>query len=267
LCILNHEYQLDINDGLNHLHGGRYGGSNQLWSVDSCNDTAIGQEITLSLELPDGLCGYPGNRHFTTSFLLINNLLKISYKVTTDQPTWASMSNHSYWNLSGDFTRSALNHTLQIRSDRVIYNDKEHLPMEICGVDNTPFDFRMPVKISDNIILQPYHKQLKNALGYNNAYLLGRENLPCAVLSDPDSGRLLRIYTDQPALVFYSGGYLDSQTQLKNGLSAVPSCALALEAQDLPDAPNFSGEAFHILTPGETWHHEIIYEFDCGTSL
>jgi aldose 1-epimerase len=261
LVIDGKHYQLEQNEQPNHLHGGTHCVSRSIWKVLRSFDAPEGQALTLETCLPDGLDGYPGNRHLQVTYILTENSLVVRYKAKTDLPTWLSLSNHSYWNLSGNFSMPATGQLLQIRANRVLYNDSSHLPESVQEVSGTPFDFRLPCSVDSRIASNPQHPQLRNSMGYNNAYLLESGNGPSAILSDPASGRCMRLYTDQPALVFYSGGYLGRTTLSNGGGTASPSCSLALEAQDWPDAPNFSGAPFTILRPGEIWRREIRFEF------
>lgn len=255
--------QLDLNENIHHLHGGTTNASIKDWIVDSVYDTDEGQAIRLFLVLPHGLCGYPGYRQLFVTYLLSDYYLSIHFEAETDRPTWLSMTNHTYWNLSGDFSKSALNHELAISADQVIFNDSSHIPMSVQNVINTPFDFRTSTKISNYFSPLSKHPQLTNAKGYNNAFILKTNMNSKAILYDETSGRKMLLETDSPTLVFYSGGYLNHNTLLDGNIPASDSCALALEAQDFPDSPNFNKANFSILRPGETYSQKIKFVFSC----
>ncbi len=260
LTIDGKEYALTQNDGGNHLHGGSGNLSFVQWEFKPPVRASRETSLTLYAAVKDGQDGYPGNRTFFVTYTLDDdNSLTIRYRTVTDKPTYVSLSNHAYWNLSGDFTASAMDHLLQIDADQVYFNGREHLPVETHGVKGTPFDFQTSCSISQQTSKTPDHPQFSIARGYNNAYILSGKN-PAATLYEPASGRRLQLYTDYPSLVFYSGGFLDGSTVMKHGVPAASSCALALEAQELPNAFTLPGLVLH---PGQVRERFIRYAFDC----
>ena len=256
-------YSLPRNDGANTLHSGPDNLGNTLWKVQNTffnNDEA---GIVFTQHLYDGQSGFPGERDLAVRYALSrDNTLTIQYTATTDKVTWLNMTNHTYWNLTGDFTKPADNQILMINADKVYYNDAEHLPVSCEDTAGTPFDFAVPRAVADAIQSNPSHGQLRNALGYNNAYLLHKDREIAAVLSDPLSGRRITIETDYPSLVFYSGGYLGNGANTVDNQKIASGSAYALEAQYLPDAPNLQGEDTPFLVPGETYDNTISIHFD-----
>jgi aldose 1-epimerase len=184
------------------------------------------------------------------------------YTAVTDKETWINPTNHTYWNLSGDFTAPGDFQVLQINADSVYYNDKFHLPVSRESVKDTPFNFSLPRSVADAVQSNPSHPQLLNALGYNNAYSLNQGGGPAAVLHDPFSGRRVTVTTDYPSLVFYSGGYLGNAGCTADGQKIAAGSAYALEAQYLPDAPRLQGDRTPFLKPGETFQKRIAFRFD-----
>jgi aldose 1-epimerase len=252
--------QLDQNEGQNTLHGGRHGLTHQRFEVLSRAE----DHVLLQASLPDGLDGWPGNRTIRVEYRLEEKALTILLEGESDADTWLDLSSHLYWNMSGNFTKSALDQQLQIRAERVILNDSHHLPQSLEQTASTAFDFREPHTLRERMEAYPQEWQLKNALGYNNAFILESRDFrrePAAVLRDPASGNTLALFTDQPALVLYSGGYLDSSTMLAGGIGASSSCAIALEAQGWPDAGHLEGAPSALLKRGEHYRKFIRFQF------
>ena len=266
--------QLACNDGANQLHGGLPNLSAKLWdihSVSSGHDAAV---ISMRTEQPDGLCGYPGNRRYEVCYTIEDtNWITIEYTAYTDRPTYINLSNHTYWNLSGHFEKSACHQKLRIFSNNVCQNDTEHLPADIIPVQGTVFDFRKS-RTMKNAKNFRQNSQLQMAHGYNHAFLLNKNqagrNLrgisrvpqlkPACILTDPASGRTLRIFTDAEALVVYSGGFLEAGMPLLCGQRSVPSCAVALEAQDIPDVMHLLPEYYRLTTPEAPFHRTIRFQ-------
>lgn len=270
LVIEGHPVILTANDGFNNLHGGIECGSHRPWKVSGLSHTTEQCSVLLSLSMPNNTDGFPGNRNISIRYTLQNDhSLKISFLGTSDKITYMNLSNHSYFNLSGDFTRSGLEHELTVCAENFIVNDSNHLPTAIKPCINTPFDFSVPMTLKANMEKWPKDSQLHNAKGYNNGFLLvsaphsGNSSLnKAAVLRDSSSGRTLTLYTDAPCLVIYSGGYLDDRWTLCSNVSSHASCAIALEAQDIPDAFRFAPDTVSLLHPGELFQRNILLAFE-----
>lgn len=272
LPILGTEHLLSRNDNGSQLHGGCHSLSSILWNVDAVmcmEDTA---SVLLSCKQPDGLDGYPGNRRYQVRYTFTEpGELTIEQDAWTDQTTYVNLSNHTYWNLSGDFTQPALHQELLIHADQVCINDENHLPVSLIPVTDTAFDFRKQRSLcsaiqaaSDPISL----KQLQTGRGYNHGFLLkpfashdpkptDTGLTPACTLKDPGSQRTVRLLTDAPALVLYSGGYLPDGILLMNEQHSVPSCAVALEAQDLPDTLHLLPNSCRLTSPDKPFHRII----------
>ncbi len=260
--------RLSANDGPNQLHGGFQNAAHRAWEVESLEEGADYCSASLTISLADGLDGYPGNRTVRIRYILRNPMsLELELEAVSDSATYFNLSNHSYFNLSGDFSRSGLDQKLVIYGNQYVANDSQHLPIRILPCPGTAFDFSSPVSLRAQMAAYPDDPQLANAAGYNNAFLLadyrpGRLK-KAALLQDDTSGRCLSLYTDAPAVVLYSGGYIGSGSRLFPGLASSDSCALALEAQDVPDTPHFRPDPAYILRPGEVYRRRIIYAFGC----
>lgn len=244
---------LTQNEGLHHLHGGLQSLSNERWQCVCADKTSA----RFLCDVEAGRDGYPGNRRFMVDYSLSeSNRLTIRLRAQTDAPTWVSLSNHLYWNLSGDFSTTVADHSLRIAASRAYWNNAEHIPTECRPVAGTPFDFRNAALLGPRLAMKD--AQLLKAQGYNNLYLL--QSISAAELSHAASGRAVRLSTDLPSLAFYSGGYLEESLALAGGVYAIASCALALEPQLLPITP-FTRQASVITTPDQPFDHWIAYDY------
>ncbi|MFZ6032514.1 MAG: aldose epimerase family protein [Melioribacter sp.] len=257
------EYQLTINDGNNHLHGGVKGFHKLVWDSEIVTDDTSSY-VVMKLHSPDGYEGYPGNVDVKVKFSLNdNNDLLIEYAGTTDKPTILNLTNHAYYNLSGNFENTILDHILTINADNFTPIDSELIPTgEIAPVENTPMDFRKPTAVGARI--NEDYIQLKYGKGYDHNWALNEYdgNVRKAVtLSDPKSGRVLEIFTDQPGMQFYSGNFLNGTITGKGGIKYNYRTALCLEPQFFPDSPNKDNFASPLLKPGDIYRQKTVYHF------
>jgi aldose 1-epimerase len=247
-------YQLNANDGENHLHGGTVGYDKVMWDAEPVE----GNGVKFTYLSEDGEEGYPGNLDITVVYTLTeDNGLKIDYTATTDKATPVNLTNHSYFNLSGDPESMILDHELMIDADGYTPVDAGLIPTgEIADVEGTAFDFTEPFEIGARIEEVPG--------GYDHNFVLNEssEEMPVvATLKDPESGRVMEILTKEPGLQFYSGNFLDGSLTGPNGESYVKYAALCLETQHFPDSPNIPEFPSTILEPGETYTTSTIYRF------
>lgn len=247
-------YHLAANDGKNSLHGGLKGFDKVVWDA-SWNDTT--NALTLKYESKDGEEGYPGNLTVTVAYKLTNdNELLIDYTAETDKPTVLNLTNHSYFNLTGDVNNTILDHTLQINADKYTPVDATLIPTgELKEVKGTPFDFLQPHKIGERI------NDVKG--GYDHNFVLNRQgDKPelAATLADSVSGRVLEVYTSQPGMQFYTGNFLDGANKLSDGKPINIHTALCLETQHFPDSPNKPAFPTTLLKPGEKFHSQTKYK-------
>jgi aldose 1-epimerase len=260
------EYNLPINNGSNHLHGGPMGFDKVYWNIDVPADSSSLKLTYLSV---DGEQGYPGNLSAEVFYYLTDNdELKIEYKATTDKKTVVNLTQHSYFNLGGKQTKAILSHSLMIDADSFIPVDTALIPTgEIRSVKGTPFDFTKAETIGSRI--EQKDDQLKFGRGYDHNWVLNNYDgkmRKVAELSEPVSGRLMEVFTTEPGLQFYSGNFLDGTLIGKNNTAYNFRSGLCLETQHYPDSPNQPKFPSVILNPGETYQTTTIYKFSTTTS-
>ncbi|MEJ2110100.1 MAG: galactose mutarotase [Acidobacteriota bacterium] len=258
-------YQLALNNGENHLHGGNVGFNKVLWDAEIQEDSSD-PTIRFTYVSPDGEEGYPGTVTLKVTYSLTSeNGLRIEYEGTTDKTTILNPTQHSYFNLSGDFEKQILNHTLQIEADSFTPVDSGLIPTgELVAVEDTPLDFRQPTKIGARID-DPF-EQLALGQGYDHNWVLRNYEgagkvRKIAELYEPDSGRVMTVFSDQPGLQFYSGNFLDGSAVGKNGIAYGRRTGLCLETQVFPDAPNKPEFPSAIVKPGQEYRQTTIYQF------
>jgi aldose 1-epimerase len=248
-------YKLAANNGKNHLHGGVKGFDKSVWEVSAVVDSL--PALTLTRLSKDGEEGYPGNLKVSVTFALSNDdELSIEYSAETDKTTPVNLTNHSYFNLTGDISNTILNHVLWIDADRYTPVDSTLIPTgELKPVKGTPFDFTTPQKIGSRI------DQVKG--GYDHNFVLnkkGDEMSLAATLTDSSTGRKLEVYTTEPGLQFYSGNFLDGTFKTSDGKPINLHTALCLETQHFPDSPNKPDFPSTLLKPGEKYHTKTKYK-------
>jgi aldose 1-epimerase len=251
------EYTLATNDGANHLHGGENGLDRVLWTAEPIKtDDSVGVKFTY--DSPDGEEGYPGKLQIVASYELNNDdELTMTMTATTDKPTPVNLTNHCYWNLGGAGSGTILEDELKVDADKYLPVDAGLIPTgELRDVAGTPFDFREPHKIGERI------GELDNKpQGYDHCFVLRpaeEEMRFAAQVRNAKTGRVMDIYTTQPAIQFYSGNFLDGKPE--NG-SYPQYSALCLETQHYPDSPNQPEFPNTILQPGETFRQTTVHKF------
>lgn len=258
-------YQLSQNDGKNNSHGGYQNASLQNWRVSKWEQNATQCSVSLTLHLPDGLDGYPGERELMAQYTLTNdNVLHMHYNATSSCPTYLNLSNHTYFNMAGNLENSGLEQIAHINANEYVKNTKEHIPESVNLCKDSAFDFISPKKLQENIKLYEEDEQLAIARGYNNAFVL--QNLKDEVgfamsLEDAISHYAVKLYTDAPALIVYSGGFIGNQYVMNGNTASYDSCGIALEAQDIPDMVNFKKSECIFTTPQQPFNREISYHF------
>jgi aldose 1-epimerase len=249
------QYTLAANNGKNHLHGGEKGFDKVVWDATPSKDSTA--SLSLSYLSKDGEEGYPGNLKVTVVYTLSDdNALKIDYAATTDKATPVNLTNHCYFNLTGDITNTILKHRLQVNADHFTPVDSTLIPTgSIQSVVGTPFDFIKAHTIGERI------DSVKG--GYDHNFVLTRKGTTMelvATLSDEASGRSLEVYTTEPGLQFYSGNFLDGTIKTTDGKAIQQHTALCLETQHFPDSPNEPKFPSTILNPGEKYTTSTIYK-------
>ena len=253
-----HQYQIPPNNNGNALHGGPHGFDEKLWTAKQIPDG-----VEMSLVSPDGDMGFPGTLTVHVRYTLVGDSVHINYSATTDKPTVTNITNHSYFNLSGDGQGDILGEVLMLNANGYTPVDAGLIPVGgVKPVAGTPFDFNTPTVIGKRI--NDANEQLKLGGGYDHNWVLNGKNgvmKVAAKVHDPKSGRVLTVSTTQPGVQFYSGNFLDGSYTGKAGVKYQKRTGFCLETQHYPDSPNHAEFPSTVLRPGETYHEVTVYKF------
>lgn len=250
-------YNLALNNGPNHLHGGIKGFDKVVWEADDFLE-ADRTGIVLTYESRDMEEGYPGNLAVKVTYTLTgNNELLIDYEAQTDKATIVNLTHHSYFNLKGHGNGDILDQQMEIFADQFVPVDKDLIPTgELLPVQNTAMDFTAPHRIGEHIG--------RVDGGYDHCWVLrdydGKQRLAARV-TEPESGRIMEVLTDQPGLQFYSGNFLDGSNIGKGGVAYQKHYGFCLESEHFPDSPNKPQFPSVVLKPGEKYQTQTIYQF------
>jgi len=254
-------HRLPRNEGPHTLHGGPGGFDDRVWEA-----TAVGDQHVAALELRlvshDGDQGFPGTLSTTVTYRLDPGArLTVQYRATTDAPTVVNLTQHTYWNLSGEGSGTVYDHELQIAASGYTPVDDTLIPTGVVApVAGTPFDFRTATRIGERI--RDDHPQLLAGRGYDHNWVLDSAGTltEAAVLHDPASGRTLRVETTEPGLQFYSGNSLDGTLVGTGGRTYRQGDGLALETQHFPDSPNQPAFPSTLLRPGRVYESTTVFQ-------
>ena len=253
----NKNYELSINNGVNHLHGGSNSLDKKLW-----NAIQTGNKLELSYFSPNGENAYPGNVNFKVVYELVDNELTIKNYATTDEDTIINLTNHSYFNLAGNGKEDCLNHELYIDADNIAKLHKDGFTAgELLNVEGTAFDFRKAKKIGKDI--EAKEEQIILGGGYDHPFILNSGSKPQVVISHKESGRILEIETDQKTAVFYTGNFLGSEGKLSFGKDCIYRGAFCIETQNIPNHINIKGYE-DIITKEKPYYAQTLYRFKIG---
>lgn len=253
-------YQLQLNDGPNTLHGGTDGFFSKVWDAKQIDD----HTLELTYVSKDGEAGYPGQLDVKVVYSLSDDhALKIDYTATTDKATVVNLTNHAYFNLNGEGNKTILDHELTIAADSITPVDSTLIPTgKLLAVSGTAFDFNKAKTIGKQI--DDKEEQLAFGKGYDHNFALKKhdDQTPVATVKSTSTGIKMEVYTTEPGLQFYSGNFLTGADQDGKGGKSYPHrSAICLETQHFPDAPNHPNFASTVLKPGETYKTSTTYKF------
>lgn len=255
-------YSLVQNNGSNHLHGGTTGFDKVFWDAESFEN---GNEsgVVLKYVAKDMEEGYPGNLTVCVTYTLTqNNILKVAYSATTDKKTPINLTQHSYFNLSGDFSSQILDHELALNADEFLELNENQIPTgKYLEVANSPFDFRTPKPIGKDI--DKNNTQLSIGKGYDHCWVLKNDNTlaKIAEVHHPKTGRVLEVLTSAPGVQLYTANFLNNTISAKTGGTYGSRSGFCLETQHFPDSPNQAHFPTTILEPGHTFTSETWFQF------
>jgi Galactose mutarotase and related enzymes len=255
------EYKLPANNFGHCLHGGPKGFQYVIYDAKPIND----QTLELTYLSKDGEEGFPGNLTCKVTFKLTDdNAIDINYEATTDKPTVVNMTNHSYFNLNGDPSKTILDNLLTVNADSYTPVDSTFMTTgEILPVKGTDMDFVTPTEVGKRINNYSFI-QLKNGNGYDHNWVLntkGDIKKVAATVESPVTGIVLNVYTNEPGIQVYTGNFLNGTVKGKKGIVYNQRAALCLESQKYPDSPNKAQWPSAVLRPGQTYKSECIFAF------
>ena len=252
-------YQLPKNNNGHCLHGGPEGFHTKVWDAEKID----AQTLKLTYLSKDGEAGFPGNLNVTVIYKLRDdNALDILYEATTDKPTIVNLTNHSYFNLSGNLGSQVNDHYVYINADSFAAIDETLIPVEIIPVEGTPMDLRQPVLVDEGIISD--YEQLALGKGFDHNWVLntkGSMSQIAAKVYHDGSGIVMDVYTDEPGIQFYSGNAMANIDNGKLGVKYIHRGALCLETQHYPNSPNTPSFPSTVLRPGEKYTSRCTYVF------
>ena len=261
ITIDGQEIQLPQNNYGHCLHGGPTGWQYKAFEASQTDD----KTIKLTVVSPDGDNNFPGNVTAHVTYTLTDdNAIDIKYEATTDKKTIINMTNHSYFNLDGNPSGSAMNHTLYLASDSITPVDDTFMTSgEMLAVAGTPFDFNTPKAISQDVTNFD-NEQIKFGKGFDHNWVLstkGDINQVAAKLVSPVTGISLEVYTNEPGIQVYTGNFLDGTVKGKKEIVYQQRASVCLETQHYPDSPNKAHWPSVILEPGKTYQSHCIFKF------
>lgn len=254
-------YNLPQNNNGHCLHGGDEGFDKYIFDEGAVSANSV----TLKITSPDGDANFPGKLDAQVTFTLTDdNAIDIQYVATSDKKTIINMTNHSYFNLSGDPSKSAIDHILYLNADQYTPVDETLIPTgEFVAVANTPMDFTTPKTVADDIEKVDFI-QIKYGRGFDHNWVLntnGNDKEVAARMKSPTSGIVMEVYTDEPGLQVYTGNFLDGTIKGKKGITYNQRASICLETQHYPDSPNKADWPSVVLEPGATYSSHTVYKF------
>ena len=256
LVLEGRQFDLEVNNGPNHLHGGKAGFDKKIWEVSSVVKSET-PELRLSLTSPDGDEGYPGTLRVEVMYRLLPPATwEIEYQATTDRPTLVNLTQHAYFHLGGEGSGTVENHRLEIHADNFMPTDEDLTLLGVPeSVEGKPDDLRVSRRLGD--VLPSLLHQHGNLYSTRPAAGLRR----VAKLSEPESGRNMEVWTEEPAIQFYAGSYLDGSLTGKSGRPYLRHAGLCLECQRYPMPGGPTGFGSPVVLPGQGYRQKTQYRF------
>lgn len=256
-----HPYAVTVNHPPHHLHGGRYGFDKKIWSTRPVI-TENGEGLIFSCNSPDGEEGFPGNLKVEVTYLLTKDrALQIEYRAVSDQDTIINLTHHAYFNLNTN-QDTILDHRLTLYANDFLPVDPEMIPTgEILHVAGTPFDFRTPKVIGQD--MGSDDPQLLLSKGYDHTWVLASSDdlKRAAVLESQDRQYIMEVLTTEPGIQVYTANFLRSEMPGKNNLTFKPHLGVCLETQHFPDSPNHPSFPSTELRAGHQYYSKTLYRF------
>ena len=241
------------------MHAGHPGFQEVVWDGKQIDSATL--ELTYLAKDMEG--GFPGNLQVKVTYQITDdNSMKVSYEATTDKTTVVNLTNHAFFNLNGEGSGTILDHSVQIYADSYTPVDATLIPTgKIEPVANTPFDFTKATKIGARINAE--NEQLKYGKGYDHNFVLNKHDLTTAIATviGDKSGIKMEIFTEEPAMQFYSGNFMQAKNVMKGGKKDEFRTSFAMETQHFPDSPNQLSLPTTVLNPGQTYKTQSIYKF------
>lgn len=259
--IQDEEFNIPLNNGENSLHGGTKGFQDVVWNAEKVGD----KKVIFRYRSPDGEEGFPGNLDVQVTYSVTDDRsLIMQYTAETDKMTPVNLTNHAFFNLNGEGSGRILDHKVKIYADEFTPVDSGLIPTgNFLNVEGTPFDFRQFHTIGERI--EQDNEQLEYGKGYDHNFVLnqtkvGDMNHAATVIGD-DSGVKMDVFTQEPGIQFYSGNFMEGKNEFKSGATDEFRTAFALETQHFPDAPNQPDFPSIMLSAGEQYSTESVYQF------
>jgi len=257
-------YTLVTNDGPNSLHGGTKGFDKRMWKIESISNGSDAKVI-MSYVSADGEEGFPGELKVTVTYALNEkNELRLDYRATTSKPTVVNLTNHAYFNLSGNAARDVMGNLVTLHAERFTPVDATLIPTgERRPVAGTPFDFRKATAVGTRI-RDARDQQIRYGRGYDHNFIV--DGAPgslrtAAIVEEPVSGRVMEVRVTAPGIQFYTGNFMDGTFFGKNQRSYRQGDAICLEPGTFPDAPNRADFTTARLNPGQTYVNSMVFAF------
>lgn len=256
----NKTFNLAANDGTNHLHGGPDGFHQVIWEVNTFEtEDAVG--LTLTYNSIDGEAGYPGNVSTKVTYTLTNdNQLFMDYMASSNEKTLLTLTNHTYFNLSGDLKTTVEDHIVAIDSSKFVELDEQLIATgKVLNVEGTPFDFRNERVMGDGFTDDSEQNKIAGN-GYDHYFIFDNDRDQQVVVKEPIHGRMMKIKTTQPGMVLYSSNGLKDGLQLQEGLSK-KYLGACFETQAFPASLQYAELPSILLSASEVYHQQTVFTF------